>query len=50
MPPKGFFFSLDRKETKDQGLKLMVDKFVKAFKMATQVPDEESGRTRCLGL
>ncbi len=27
---KGSFFSLDRKETKDQGLDLMSDKFVKA--------------------
>ena len=43
LPPKGFFFVLDNKEAKNQGLDLMSDKFVKAFIAAAQAPDEESG-------
>ncbi|WP_165953203.1 hypothetical protein [Pedobacter changchengzhani] len=42
-------FGLAQKIPKDQGLDLMSDKLVKAFRAATQVPDEKSGRTRCLG-
>ncbi|NTE00040.1 hypothetical protein G6M24_23135 [Agrobacterium tumefaciens] len=43
LPPKGFFFVLDNKEAKNQGLELMLDKFVKAFIAAAQAPDEKSG-------
>jgi len=46
---RGFFFILDDKEANNQGFELMSDKFVKALRAATQVPDEKSGRTRCLG-
>jgi len=35
-PPPGSFFVLDNKEAKNQGLELLSDKFVKAFKTATQ--------------
>jgi hypothetical protein len=39
-PPKGSFFSLDRKETKDQGLELMLDKRVETL-LATAARNEE---------
>jgi hypothetical protein len=45
----GSFFSLDRKETKDQGLELMSDKFVKAFLVISTSSDEGSERACCLG-
>jgi len=40
----GSFFSLDGKETKDQGLDLMLDKIVKAFIATAQAPTK--GRER----
>jgi hypothetical protein len=43
-----FFFLIKR--SKNQGLELMSDKIVKAFRAAAQAPDEGSGKTRCLGL
>ena len=46
-PAAASFFSLDRKETKDQGMDLILNKPAKSFFTATQVPDEKSGRTRC---
>jgi len=39
----GSFFSLDRKETKDQGLDLMSDKFVKALRSPAQAPMKDRG-------
>jgi hypothetical protein len=39
-PPRGSFFSLDRKETKDQGLELMLDKRVETL-LATAARNEE---------
>jgi len=48
LPPKGFYFFLDEKVTKNQGLDLMSDKFVKAFRSPAQAPDEKSGRACCL--
>jgi len=39
-PLKGSFFSLDRKETKDQGLDLMSDKLVETL-IATAARNEE---------
>jgi len=40
LPPKGSFFSLDRKETKDQGLDLMLDKLVETL-ISTAARNEE---------
>jgi len=37
------------KRDKNQGLELMSDKIVKAFRAAAQAPDEGSGKMRCLG-
>ncbi|MGN7988612.1 hypothetical protein ACTJKC_14785 [Pedobacter sp. 22226] len=50
LPPWGSFFWFGPKETKTQGLDLMSDKFVKAFKSSAQAPDEGSGRACCLGI
>ena len=45
----GSFFSLDRKETKDQGLDLMLDKIVKAFIAAAQAPTKSREGRAALG-
>jgi hypothetical protein len=42
-PPRGSFFILDDKETNNQGLDLMSDKFVKAFWSSAQAPMKNRG-------
>ncbi|MDQ0640109.1 hypothetical protein QF042_003674 [Pedobacter sp. W3I1] len=46
----GSYLFLDKKVTKNQGLDLMSDKFVKAFLVVSTSPDEESGKACCLGV
>ena len=46
---RAFLFSLMKRD-KNQGLELMSDKIVKAFRAAAQAPDEGSGNMRCVGL
>jgi len=48
LSPKGFYFWLGPKVTKTQGLDLMSDKFVKAFRASAQVPTK--GRKGCAAL